>query len=46
MIKNTQKLIQEEYNTGDSVHQDILMYENHDAEDVTVNEEPFEDELQ
>ncbi len=37
---------QEEYNTGDSSHQDNLMYENHDVEDVTVDEEPFEDDLQ
>ncbi len=37
---------QEEYNTGDSLHQDTLMYENHDVEDATVDEEPFEDDLQ
>ena len=37
---------QEEYNTGDSLHQDTLMYENPDVEDATVDEEPFEDDLQ
>ncbi len=37
---------QEEYNTGNSAHQDTLMYENHDVEDATVDEEPFEDDLQ
>ncbi len=37
---------QEEYNTGNSAHQDTLMYENQDVEDATVDEEPFEDDLQ
>jgi hypothetical protein len=37
---------QEEYSTGDSSHQDTLMYEDYDVEDATVNEEPFEDDLQ
>jgi hypothetical protein len=37
---------QEEYNTEDSSHQDTLMYENHVLEDATVDEEPFEDDLQ
>jgi hypothetical protein len=36
----------DEYNTGDSLHQDTLIYENHDVEDATVDEEPFEDDLQ
>jgi hypothetical protein len=37
---------QEEYHTEDSLQQDTLMYENHDAEDITGNEEPFEEDLQ
>ena len=37
---------QEEYHTEDSLQQDTLMYENHDAEDISGNEEPFEDDLQ
>jgi hypothetical protein len=37
---------QEEYHTEDSFQQDSLMYENHDAEDITGKEEPFEDDLQ
>ncbi len=34
------------YNEEDSLHQDTLMYENHDVGDVTVDEEPFEDDQQ
>jgi len=37
---------QEEYNIDDSSHQDTLMYENHILEDATVDDEPFEDDLQ
>lgn len=37
---------QEGYNAEDSSHQDTLMYENHVLEDATVDEEPFEDDLQ
>ena len=37
---------QEEYHTEDSLQQETLMYDNHDAEDITGNEEPFEDDLQ
>jgi hypothetical protein len=37
---------QEEYNIEDSSHQDTLMYEDHVLEDATVDEEPFEDDLQ
>ena len=33
-------------NAEDSLHQDTLMYENHDVGDVTVDEEPFEDDQQ
>ena len=32
------------YNAEDSLHQDTLIYENHDVGDVTVDEEPFEDQ--
>jgi len=37
---------QEEYHTEDSFQQDSLMYESHDAEDITEKEEPFEDDPQ
>jgi hypothetical protein len=36
----------DEYNAGDSFQQDTLIYENHDVGDTTVDEEPFEDDLQ
>ena len=36
----------EGYNAEDSLHQDTLMYENQDVGDVTVDEEPFEDDQQ
>jgi hypothetical protein len=36
----------DEYNADDSLHQDTLMYENHDVGDATVDEEPFEDDQQ
>ena len=34
------------YNAEDSIHQNTLIYENHDVGDVTVDEEPFEDDQQ
>jgi hypothetical protein len=34
----------DEYNTEDSLHEDNLIYDNH--EDATADEEPFEDDLQ
>ena len=37
---------QEEYHAEDSFQQDSLMYENHDAGDITGKEEPFEDDPQ
>jgi hypothetical protein len=34
------------YYEENSLHQDTLIYENHDVNDVTANEEPFEEEFQ
>ena len=34
------------YYEENSLHQDTLIYENHDVNDVTANEEPFEEEIQ
>jgi hypothetical protein len=36
----------DEYNAEDSLHQDTLIYENHEVGDAIVDEEPFEDDLQ
>ena len=36
----------DDYYEDNSSHQDMLMYESHDVNDVTVNEEPFEEEIQ
>jgi hypothetical protein len=36
----------DEYNVEDSLHPDTLIYENHEVEDATVDEEPFEDDHQ
>ncbi len=32
----------DEYNVGDSLHQDTLVYETHDVEGTPAYEEPFE----
>ncbi len=34
------------YNEEDSLHQDTLIYENHDVGDATIDDEPFEDDQQ
>ena len=36
----------DDYYEGNSLHQDTLIYENHVVDDVTADEEPFEEEIQ